>query len=153
MVNMTTKPGRMWRIVLVLSLALNVAVIGGVVGMAISGRAHDGPPSRMMFDFGPLGRVLEPEDRRAIGQAMRESGARPLKRGELDDKIAQLAISLRTQPFNVDAVSEIMGSFRLRSEEIQMEAQGAFLARLTVMTPQARADLADKLEKKRSRRN
>ena len=72
-----SKPHRLWRIVLVVSLALNVAVIGGVAGLAISGRAADGPPQRFMFDFGPLGRVLDPADRRAIGNALRRNGAIP----------------------------------------------------------------------------
>tara|TARA_R110002073_G_scaffold250604_1_gene413323 strand:+ start:368 stop:829 length:462 start_codon:yes stop_codon:yes gene_type:complete len=141
-----TKPSRMWRTVLVLSLALNVAVIGGAVGIVISGRAHDGPPPRMSFDFGPLGRVLEPDDRRAIGQAMRKRGAQPLDHDEVSEKVADLAMELRAEPFDADAVAQIMGTFRLRSEKIQQDAQVAFLARLAAMTPQARAALADRLE-------
>uniref|UniRef100_UPI00404842CA periplasmic heavy metal sensor n=1 Tax=Yoonia sp. TaxID=2212373 RepID=UPI00404842CA len=141
-----TKPSRMWRTVLVLSLALNVAVIGGAVGIVISGRAHDGPPPRMSFDFGPLGRVLEPNDRRAIGQAMRKRGAQPLDHDEVSEKVADLAMELRAEPFDADAVAQIMGTFRLRSEKIQQDAQVAFLARLAAMTPQARAALADRLE-------
>ncbi len=153
MVNTTAKPSRMLRIVLVASLALNVAVVGGTVGMLASGRAHDGPPQRMMFDFGPLGSVLESEDRRAIGQAMRKGGARPLNRQELDGKIEILAATLRTMPFDADAVHEIMATFRMRSEQIQKEAQGAFLERLTAMSPEARATLADRLEHRSRRKN
>tara|TARA_R110002094_G_scaffold19915_1_gene31513 strand:- start:25 stop:456 length:432 start_codon:yes stop_codon:yes gene_type:complete len=143
----------MWRTVLVLSLALNVAVIGGAVGMVVSGRAHDGPPQRMSFDFGPVGRVLEPEDRRAIGQAMRKRGAQPLEQNEMSEKVRDLAAELRAEPFDVDAVAQIVGSFRIRSEKIQQDAQIAFLARLAVMTPQARAALADRLENGGRRKN
>ena len=114
--------------------------------MVISGRAHDGPPPRMSFDFGPLGRVLEPDDRRAIGQAMRKRGAQPLDHDEVSEKVADLAMELRAEPFDADAVAQIMGTFRLRSEKIQQDAQVAFLARLAAMTPQARAALADRLE-------
>ena len=146
MVDAMTKPSRMWRTVLVLSLALNVAVIGSAIGMVVSGRAHDGPPQRMSFDFGPLGRVLEPEDRRAIGQAMRKRGAQPLDHDELSEKVRDLATELRAEPFDADAFAQIMGSFRIRSQKIQQDAQTAFLARLAAMTPQARAALADRLE-------
>lgn len=151
MVNAIKKPSWIWRTVLVVSLGLNVAVVGATVGMVASGRAHDGPPQRMMFDFGPLGRVLEPEDRRAIGQSMRKGGARPITRGELDGKIALLATTLRAMPFDVGAVGDIMGSFQRHSEQIQQKAQGAFLAHLAAMTPEARAALADRLEQKRRR--
>ena len=121
-------------------------MIGSAIGMVISGRAHDGPPPRMSFDFGPLGRVLEPDDRRAIGQAMRKRGAQPLDHDEVSEKVADLAMELRAEPFDADAVAQIMGTFRLRSEKIQQDAQVAFLARLAAMTPQARAALADRLE-------
>lgn len=149
----TSKPSRMMRTVLVASLALNVAVIGGAVGMFASGRAHDGPPQRVMFDFGPLGSVLEPEDRRAIGQTMRKGGARPLNRDELTDKVDALATALRTMPFDTGTVQEIMASFRMRSEQIQMTAQGAFLDRLAAMSPEARGALADRLERRTRRKN
>tara|TARA_R110002051_G_scaffold74641_3_gene135960 strand:- start:1305 stop:1751 length:447 start_codon:yes stop_codon:yes gene_type:complete len=147
------KPSRMWRTVLVLSLALNVAVVGGAIGIAVSGRAHDGPPQRMSFDFGPLGRVLEPEDRRAIGQSLRKGGAKLLDRTEMSEKVTDLANELRTDPFDADAVAQIMGSFRIRSAKIQQDAQAAFLARLTAMTPEARAVLADRLENGARREN
>lgn len=153
MVNITKRRGRITRIVLVASLALNVAVVGGAIGMLASGRGHDGPPQRVMFDFGPLGSVLDADDRRAIGQAMRKGGSRPLNRQELDSKIDVLATTLRTMPFDVNAVQEIMAPFRVRSEQIQMEAQEAFLSRLTTMSPQARAALADRLQHKPPKRN
>jgi hypothetical protein len=40
--NEKPKPRSLVRIVLVVSLALNVAVIGAVAGMALSGRSHAG---------------------------------------------------------------------------------------------------------------
>lgn len=151
--NTTEKPRRLLRTVLVVSLALNVAVIGGVLGMVVSGRAHDGPPPRMMFNFGPLSSVLDPEDRRAIGHTMRMGGARPLDRAELNGKIEMLAATLRAEPFDADAVHAIMASFKVRSEQVQLQAQDAFLARLAAMSPNERAVLADRLEHKMLRKN
>lgn len=145
--NPSKQPLRLWRVVLVLSLALNVAVIGAVAGLAISGRAMDGRPQRITFDFGPLGRVLEPADRRAIGQKLRHDGARPLNRDEMSGKITELATALRAEPFDVDAVSRELGTFRSRSARVQQDAQNAFIAHLVSMSPAERAILADKLER------
>lgn len=142
-----SKPHRVWRMVLVASLALNIAFIGGVAGLAISGRAADGPPQRIMFDFGPLGRVLDPEDRRAIGKAMRRDGARPFSREEVNEKVQDLAVALRAEPFDVAAVEILLADFRSRSERVQQEAQAAFVARLSAMSVEARTRLADRLER------
>ena len=139
-----SKPHRLWRIVLVVSLALNVAVIGGVAGLAISGRAADGPPQRFMFDFGPLGRVLDPEDRRAIGHAMRRDGAKPFSRDEMKEKVSGLAAALRAEPFGV---AVLFVDFRSRSERVQQHAQEAFVAQLSAMSVEARTRLADRLER------
>ena len=142
-----SKPYRLWRIVLVVSLALNVAVIGGVAGLAISGRAADGPPQRFLFDFGPLGRVLDSEDRRAIGHAMRRDGAKPFSRDEMKEKVSGLAAALRAEPFDVAAVEVLFVDFRSRSERVQQDAQEAFVAQLSAMSVEARTRLADRLER------
>ncbi len=147
------KPSKMWRIILVLSLALNVAVIGGAVGMAVTGGGHKGAPQRVMFDFGPISRVLDPADRRAIGEAMRKGGAPPPSRDEFVGKIKELADGLRADPFDPETVGDIIASFRVRSERVQQQAQSAFLDRLTKMTPQGRAALADRLEKGNRRKD
>lgn len=139
-------PRRLWRVVLVLSLAMNVAVIGAVAGLAISGHAMNDRPQRIMFDFGPLERVLEPEDRRAIGRKMRNEAVRPFDRAEMHGKMIDLAAALRADPFDAAAVSRELSAFRSRSERVQETAQNAFISHLVSMTPAARANLADKLE-------
>lgn len=144
--NQMKQPRRLWRVVLVLSLALNVAVVGAVAGLVISGRAHDGPPQRLMFDFGPLGRVLDPADRRAIGNAMRRNGAVPFDRKEMRVKIVDLATALRQEPFDAELVARELGSFRSRAERVQQDAQDAFIAHLAAMSADGRRKLVDKLE-------
>jgi len=141
------KPNRLMRTVLVISLALNVAVVGAVAGVVVSGRAKDGPPQRIMFDFGPLARVLEPADRRAIGDAMRSNGGSPPSRSENQARLTALAMALRNEPFDAALVSETLGTFRQRAEQVQQDAQDAFVAHLATMSPEARLQLADRLEK------
>lgn len=144
--NKTKKPHRIWRIVLVVSLALNIAVVGGVAGMAISGRTAGGPPQRIMLDFGPLSQVLEPADRRAIGQKLRKDGNRPFDRDEMREKIDAFANVLRREPFEAALIAQELGAFRARSDKFQQDVQTAFVAQLGAMTPEARAVLADKLD-------
>lgn len=144
--NPKKQPRKLWRVVMVLSLALNIAVIGAVVGLAISGRGHDGPPQRLMFDFGPLSRALEPADRREIGNQIRKSGTKPYDRDERNSKVIDLANALRQMPFDLDLVAEELNSFHARSEKVQQDAQAAFLEHLASMSSDARMQLADRLE-------
>lgn len=145
--NASPQPRRLWRVVFVLSLALNVAVIGAVAGLVLSGRAHDGPPQRIAFEFGPLGRVLEPSDRRAITNSLRRGGAEPIGRAEMRSKVSALADALRSDPFDQALVADLLGGFRSRSERVQEQAQTAFLSHLAAMSQDDRTALADKLEK------
>lgn len=144
--NPSKKPRRLWRVIFVLSLAVNIAVVGAVAGLAISGRVFNGPPQRIMFDFGPLGRVLEPVDRRAIASSLRRDGTKPFDRAEMRGKIADLAAVLRMEPFDAEAVLRQLRAFRSRSEQVQQDAQAAFVAHLAAMTPEARIALAERLE-------
>lgn len=144
--NPKKQPRQIWRVVMVLSLALNIAVIGAVAGLAISGRAKDGPPQKIMFDFGPVSRALEPSDRREIGDRIRRTGTKPFNREEQRANIVDLAAALRQDPFDVDLVARELNTFHARSEKVQEDAQAAFLAHLASMSNEARMHLADRLE-------
>ncbi len=142
------KPRKIWRIILVVSLAINVAIAGVLVGSAMSGRTKAGPPARVSFEFGPLGRVLDREDRRAIGAKMRRDGARPITRQEMNGWISELAAALRADPFDADGFAAMINGLQDRSQRVQQNAQAAFVAHLAAMTPEKRASLADRLDRK-----
>ncbi|MEJ6745601.1 MAG: periplasmic heavy metal sensor [Yoonia sp.] len=142
-----SKPRSLLRTVLVVSLALNVAVIGAVVGLTLSGRSHAGPPQRMSFEFGALGRVLDRDDRRAISEAMRRNGPRPLSRDAVKLQLGAIAEALRAEPFDPDTLTGLIAELRNRSTRVQQNAQTAFVAHLTAMSADERATLADKLER------
>jgi uncharacterized membrane protein len=143
------KPSKFLRIVLVASLALNVAVIGAVSGLALSSNSKGTMPQRMSFEFGLIGRVLEREDRRAISENMRRDGPRPLSRNAMRAQVGEIAQALRADPFDPVMLSGLIGDMRDRSAGVQRNAQAAFIAHLTAMTPAKRAALADKLDSKR----
>lgn len=147
--NVPQKTRRIWRVVLVISLALNIAVAGVLTGTALSGRGKDGPPARMTFAFGPLGRILDGKDRRAISEQMRRNGPRPLTRGQMNRRLATLADALRADPFDPAGFAVMLDGLRDRTMQVQENAQGAFVAHLAGLTPERRAALADRLERKR----
>jgi len=64
------QPRKLWRIVLVISLALNLAVVGVVGGFMVRSSGDKGPPRSFDVGLGPIGRALDREDRRA---AVRET--------------------------------------------------------------------------------
>jgi len=77
------QPRKLWRIVLVTSLALNLAVVGVIGGLALRSSGDKGPPRNFDVGLGSIGRALSQEDRRAIGSALRNApGSRASGRAE-----------------------------------------------------------------------
>ncbi len=145
----SSKPSRLWRMIFVISLALNLAVVGLVVGAVASGRLGDGPPRAFDLGLGPVARALDPQERRAIGMALRRDAG--LRRGEMRAQTALMIASLRQDPFNPDALRDVIAEQRARLGDIQNAAQEAFINQITAMSPERRAAFADVLEQELSR--
>lgn len=142
------KPSRLWRIVFVISLAFNLAVVGLVVGAVASGRLGGGPPRAIDLGLGPVARVLEPQERRAIGFAIRRNT--DLRRGDMRAQMALMIASLRQEPFDADALHDLITQQRARLGQVQDVAQDAFIAQIAAMSPERRAAFADALERELS---
>lgn len=147
----TPAPSRMkpWlRVLLVLSLALNLLVIGALVGALVTGPVwRSGHPSRLEVAGGPLTRALSPEDRRAIGKEMRkahrkEAGHRARHHGEL----LALVADLKTTPFDPVAVEQRLLRHRQSFDDRFGLGLKLLTERLTQMTPEDRAAYADRLQ-------
>ena len=90
-----TGTGRVARIVLVVSLALNLLVVGIVAGFAFGPMRDRGHPPRIEPGGLTYIRALDPADRRAIGQAIRENRERSgprrdVRRAQIEAMVAQL---------------------------------------------------------------
>ncbi|MEJ6401288.1 periplasmic heavy metal sensor [Yoonia sp. 2307UL14-13] len=142
-------PRKMWRIVLVASLALNLLIVGFFVGTALSGRA-DGPLRGLELGPGPFARALAPDERRAVLRAIRRGERLP--RAELRENMQALVTALRAEPFDADSVDQAMRVQRDRLAQLQDDAQTALLAQIIAMTPERRAAFADQLEAEMTRR-
>ena len=143
------------KILLVVSLGLNLLVAGALAGAVFSdGRwFHRGPP-RLETVGGPLTRALSEEDRKAIGMKIRQSYkdgsfSRDRHREEFDGLIADL----KAVPFDPAAVearlARIQGMFR---ERLSL-GQSLLIERLTEMDDAARAAYADRLVERRDKRH
>lgn len=133
------------RVLLVVSLALNLLIAGVVVGAIASGRAG-GPPRVVDLNLGPLTRALDPEDRRAIGHALRSrEDIRPPRPVERLANARALGQALRAEPFDRDMVARLLDSQRSRAADVFLAGQEALLDRLEQMTPEERRAFADRL--------
>ena len=144
-----TKSPRLWlRIVLFLSLALNLAVVGVAVGVfARFGPHKDAHPPRGDQVSGVYTHALTAQDRRRIGREMFRNQRNTLpSRQEMAADYAAMVATLRVQPFDADAAGAILHrqiEFGQRRAEL---GHGLLLQRLTEMSPEERAAYADRLE-------
>lgn len=146
--------GRWMRLILVASLALNLLVVGAVGGVLImSGGKH--PHHAPGFDRagGPMTRALSHEDRREIGRQMRAAyrdgrPGRTAQREALDGLIT----ALRADPFERAVVQSRMSEMRnLMRDRLEL-GETLLLDRLEAMSPQERAEYADRLTESNRRR-
>lgn len=137
------KPRRAWRIVLALSLALNLAVVGLVVGSLVSGRMGAGPPRSFDLGLGPVARALSQSERREIGRNLRRD--RVMRDFDLRDRVNSMTAALRAEPFDPQALRVLMDEQAARVVGVQSKAQDAFLDQIIAMTPERRREFADQL--------
>lgn len=142
---MADKPSRVLRIALILSLALNLAVIGVFVGAVVKFR-DGGPPQRVDFSLGPLGRALAAEDRRAIGRALR--GREDLRHGGPRDwraSLDELATIVAADPFDPEALRRHLNGIRGQGAALIEAGQDAMVERIAGMSAAERAALAERV--------
>jgi hypothetical protein len=143
------QPKRIWRIVLVVSLALNLAVAGVVGGTLISGRAGDGPPRSFDLGISPIARALSPEERREVTSSLRRD--RVMRGADLRGRADAIVTALKAEPYDPDVMRGLLQEQAAQVATVQGKAQDAFLDAITQMTPERRADFADQLENELSK--
>ncbi|MDX2485777.1 MAG: periplasmic heavy metal sensor [Pseudodonghicola sp.] len=139
------KPPRMrpWvRVLLGVSLALNLAVAGLAVGAAI----RFGGPEKMRGPQ-PLGAILYRElprqDRRALRDDNFGSRAERTERRRADN--AELDAALRTVPFEPERVAAFLDEQARRHSELEQVMRKAWLHRIEGMSVAEREAYADRL--------
>jgi uncharacterized membrane protein len=145
------KPRRIWRVVLVTSLAINLLMIG-LVGGAVF-RNGGAPPRAFDVQLGPLTAALSEKDRRAIGEQLRQGDKRSgPSRGERRKAFEDLILVLESQPFDPVALSLVFQSQQERQFELQGRALGAFVVQVSDMSLEDRTAFAARLRDSYERR-
>lgn len=140
------KDGRLMRILLVISLALNVAVLGLAAGWALRHAGH-AAPSRLEMAGGPLTRALSQDDRREIGRQMRQAWREADgERTDLRESYDALVADLRAVPFDAARVSARMRQHRDRFAMRFEMGQDVLVTHLSNMSDAERRAYADRLE-------
>ena len=144
-----TRDGRLMRIVLVASLALNLLVVGLAAGWALRHAGDPHPPSRLDMAGGPLTRALSPEDRHEIARRMRKAWrAADGGRADLRDSYDALVADLRAVPFDPASVSARMRQHRERFAIRFEMGQDVLVTHLSNMSDDNRSAYADRLEER-----
>lgn len=136
-------PRRWLRLVLVLSLALNLAVLGLAVGAWLrfgpGGHGH----GHVESVGAELVRALPRADRRALREAMHggPEGRRPPAAA-----LADIDAALRARPFDAAALLALLTAQAAERAAWQDAVQAAWLERIAAMSDAERAAYADRLQ-------
>ncbi|WP_296420244.1 periplasmic heavy metal sensor [Pseudooctadecabacter sp.] len=141
------RTSRNWtKVLLVASLALNLLIVGAVIGVVASGGTRAGP-QRFDLTAGPLTRAMEAPDREAVRQALRDSGAfRPSNRRDIRADMGVLIDTVRSDTFDAAAFRAALMRQRDRLQAGQVAVIDAVAAQIEQMSPEDRAAFADRLE-------
>lgn len=143
------RPGRGLRIALVLSLALNFLIVGAVVGFVAVGkdRREGMSPGLRALGLGPILPALSMEDRRALFERIRDNRDRlAVESRPFGRSIQAFTQTLRAEPFDRAAAEAALRAQRDHGAALQAEGHALLLDQLEAMTPEARAELAGRIE-------
>ena len=140
-------PQRIWRIVLVVSLAVNLLLIGLIGGTYV--RGGGAPPRGFELQLGPLSEALSRDDRRRIGDQIRKDiGASGLSRRERREAFEALVDAVEAQPFDPERLTTLIAAQQGRTDNVRAAALGAFVNYLTDLSAQERKALAESLRER-----
>ncbi len=141
------------KIVLIVSLAVNLLVVGIVAGALLAGSHHRDRTALRGLGYAPFVRALPDEDRMALHEALeRDADSFRDNRAELRAQFEAFLTALRSDPFEAEEVERLFAEQRDRILERQLLGQGALLERIAAMSPEGRIAYADELDRKLKRR-
>jgi uncharacterized membrane protein len=140
------RTGRWVKVVLAVSLALNLAV----AGLALGAWLQEGPGRGMPrgLSFGPFSEALSPDDKRALRQALTERA--PDMRGDHQAARADMEAvltALRADPFDPAGLTAALAQVEARLAGRLTLGRSLIESRLLEMTDADRQAFADRLER------
>ncbi|MDA7427967.1 periplasmic heavy metal sensor [Primorskyibacter aestuariivivens] len=150
------------RIVLFLSLALNLVVVGIVAGVIFRGGPDGHPPKHVRDAVAPYTAALDRGERREIGRriyrSLRTEGSRDALREAMRAEYAEALTLLKADSFDADAFAAVIARQTARAADRQKIGQRELVRHLSEMTADERrayaARVAEALERfgRRARR-
>ena len=142
------KPRRLWKVIFVLSLALNVAIVGVVIGATWRFQGSGPRLASKVLDSGSIYlRALDKKHRRALGRKMWPAGGKTKNsRAEIAQGFERAIAVLRAEPFDSAAFAQVMQGHSSRAELRMKEARSILLNHLIALSAAERAAYADRLE-------
>ncbi len=138
---------RSMRYLLIGSLALNLLVLGIIGGAVIRGPGGFGGPRGVDLALGPIVEALAPEDRQAIRTQLRANDMLRQHPRQIREALATaLQAALRAEPYDPAAIEAALSIQQNRLVAVQTAGQQVLVARIGLMTPQARLAFADRLQ-------
>ena len=138
---------RWMKVLLAVSLALNLGVLGLVGGAALRGAGDRGRPDVRDIGFGPFSDALSPQDRQELRRAFLRDGGNPREmRRLMRSEVGTLLQVLRTEPLQEAELRAAFSQFQQRGQERLELGQRLLADRIIAMSPDDRARFADRLE-------
>lgn len=148
-------PFRWGRLVLFVSLALNLAVVG-VVGGAILGRKDHDRRNIVARDvgFGLFNEAFSEDDRKVLSRAYAKANPNiRAEREQMRNDLKTILVALRAEPFDVAVLEQALATGAARIEARQTQGQALVLEHLAKMSVDERAEVANRLENVLTRRS
>ncbi|MEC3861882.1 periplasmic heavy metal sensor [Mesobacterium sp. TK19101] len=144
---------RRWvRVLLFVSLALNLMVVGLAAGMIWRGLPDHREAPQSRDQTMPYTRALERDDQRALRRQLREAFAgAPRDRGDLARAYRRSVELLRAEPFDPDALRANLDAQSRNAQARLTTGQKVLADYLATMSPSQRAAYADRLEQEITR--
>ncbi|MGH1329789.1 MAG: periplasmic heavy metal sensor [Paracoccaceae bacterium] len=137
------------RVVLALSLGLNLAVVGLVAG-AFMGKDRNGPPrgySSRDVGYAPFIAALDRDERRALGGELRRAApSRAQARSARRASFERILEALRATPYDPAALEAAIAAHREDLANSQKLGQETLVSRLHAMSALERIAYADRLD-------
>ncbi len=147
--NPPVRRGRWMQVVLILSLALNLLVVGAVAGRMLGHvkERRDGPREASVLNYGPYSKALSRADRAALRQALsKQKDNLHSNRTEVRKGFRDVLAALRAQPYDAAATEALLNAQQQRvGDQIRLVRQ-ALLDRIATMSDAERAAFADRLD-------
>lgn len=136
---------------LIASMALNLIIVGGILGAGFAMKRHGGPGGGGrggVEDFGLMRFSREITDKARkdeIRKELRQAKAELLpKRAEVDQSRLAAAELLAKDPLDREALKAAMTQVREKESDIKSQAINAFIAQVEKLTPAERVALSER---------